>query len=96
VGLDAIAQVDLGRRAHHNQDTAALGRMAAHVLATVLSRTGSAHDAAALAGELTQFARGEDGRWAPDQRDVSLHERPPMAGVPGYRSPGTQAAALAG
>ncbi len=32
-GLDAIAQVDLGRRAHLHQDLASLGVMAAEVLA---------------------------------------------------------------
>lgn len=98
VGLDAIAQVDLGHRGHHHQDTAALGRMAAQVLATVLSRTSSVHDPDSLGGSLTQFVRGGEeagGGWEPVERDVSLHERPPMVTVPGYRSAREALAALA-
>ena len=93
VGLDGIAQVDLGVRTHRNQGTGALGRMAAQVLATVLSRTTAVHDPDALAGTLTQFVRDEEQRWAPVDRDVSLHERPPMATVDGY---GRRPAALVG
>ena len=37
-GLEAIAQVDLGGRAHRHQDLAALGRMAAELLQVVLDR----------------------------------------------------------
>ncbi|WP_340138154.1 glucosyl-3-phosphoglycerate synthase [Enterococcus hirae] len=92
VGLDGLAQVDLGHRTHRNQDTAALGRMAAPVLATVLSRASPLHDPDALLGELTQFARAADGRWVPEKRDVSLHERPPMATMAGYRSQGAAVA----
>ncbi len=92
-GLDAIAQVDLGRRPHHNQDTAALGRMASQVLATVLSRSAPVHGTGALTGSLTtltQFTRGGPRGWEPQEHDVSVQERPPMVGVPGY------GAALAG
>lgn len=86
-GLDAIAQVDLGHRSHHHQDTAALGRMASQVLATVLSRSAPVHDPDALVGSLTQFSRHPAGGptgWVPGEHDVSVHERPPMLTVPGY------------
>ena len=97
VGLDALAQVDLGHCAHRNQSTAALGRMAAQVLSTVLSRSTAVHDPDALAGSLTQFVRDASGAWAPEERDVSLHERPPMVTVPGYLArAGAPAAALVG
>ena len=96
VGLDALAQVDLGHRSHHHQDTAALGRMASQVLATVLSRSAPVHDPDTLAGSLTQFTRHPPGGpvgWAPGEHDVSVQERPPMLSVPGY---GAARAALAG
>ena len=46
VGLDALAQVDLGERLHRHQDTAALGRMSAQIMLTAWSRllpAGSGH-----------------------------------------------------
>ena len=39
-GLSAIAQVDLGRRQHSHQDTAALGRMATQITHVVHQRAG--------------------------------------------------------
>ena len=38
VGLDALAQVDLGERLHRHQDTEALGRMSAQIMVTAWSR----------------------------------------------------------
>jgi glucosyl-3-phosphoglycerate synthase len=38
IGLDALAQVDLGERAHRNQGNEALGQMAAQILLTAWSR----------------------------------------------------------
>ncbi len=106
VGLDAIAQVDLGNRSHQHQDTAALGRMAAQVLATVLSRTPPVHDRAAPTGRLTQFVRAHDpggvgapglaASWEAVERDVSVHERPPMITVPGYAATRAALAVLTG
>ncbi|WP_299036352.1 glucosyl-3-phosphoglycerate synthase [uncultured Pseudokineococcus sp.] len=84
VGLDALAQVDLGRRVHSHQSTAALGRMAAQVAATVLGRAEVVHAAPTAAegrASLTQFRRGASGRWEPEAHDVSLSERPPMRAV---------------
>jgi glucosyl-3-phosphoglycerate synthase len=87
-GLDAMAQVDLGRRVHRNQDDDALGRMAAQVMATVLSRL-EAHDKAVLSEapvpRLTQFHR-VDGSYQARTSDVGILERPPMATVAEYRS----------
>ena len=84
LGLEAMAQVDLGRREHRNSSDAALGRMAAQVYLTVLSRLrlhGKAADAPATG--LTQFARaGEE--FMPTTTDVAVSERPPMASVAEY------------
>ncbi len=76
-GLDAIAQVDLGHRTHGHQDTAALGRMAATILRTVLARAG-----VPTPGDgLTQYRR-VDGTIEPVDTRVAWPDRPPMATVP--------------
>ena len=72
-GLDAIAQVDLGQRTHGHQDTAALGRMAATILHTVMSRV----DDRPLWTRLTQFHRSEGAIQALDT-EVVLPDRPPL------------------
>jgi glucosyl-3-phosphoglycerate synthase len=73
-GLDAIAQVDLGQRTHGHQDTAALGRMAASILHTVLSRVAPDYP---LCTSLAQFRR-EGGALVPVESEVAAPDRPPM------------------
>ncbi|MFU8852511.1 glucosyl-3-phosphoglycerate synthase [Micromonospora sp. SL1-18] len=87
VGLDALAQVDLGERKHRHQDTAALGRMSAQILLTVwgrLQRRGWASPGAVPTPLLTQFRRGGSDVLPNLEReilvsDVSIEERPPLA-----------------
>ena len=87
VGLDALAQVDLGERKHRHQDTAALGRMSAQILLTVwtrLQRRGWAAPGAVPTALLTQFRRGGSEALPHLDReivvsDVSIEERPPLA-----------------
>jgi len=85
-GLSAMAQVDLGRRVHRNQDDAALGRMAAQVLLTVLDRL-QTHDRAVFtgppAGTITQFQR-IGATYETQVSDVSVRDRPPMGTVAEY------------
>ncbi len=86
VGLDALAQVDLGERLHRHQSTEALGRMSAQILLTVwsrLQRQGWVSAATPPATMLTQFRRGGAGALPNLEReivvsDVSVHERPPL------------------
>jgi glucosyl-3-phosphoglycerate synthase len=80
-GLDVLAQVDLGHRTHGHQDTAALGRMAATILHTVLRRLAPEHP---LWSTLTQFVR-VDGTVTPVDAEITWPDRPPMVTVPGYR-----------
>lgn len=84
-GLDAMAQVDLGARVHGHQSTAALGRMAAQIWLTAWSRLEAGGLAAAGPPSelLTQFRRAGAGH-VPEAHDISVTQRPPMAGVPGY------------
>ncbi|MGH3734637.1 MAG: glucosyl-3-phosphoglycerate synthase [Micromonosporaceae bacterium] len=79
-GLDGIAQVDLDHRAHHHQDTAALGRMSATILHTVLRRVGRKSP---LWTEFTQFQRGDTELGVePVDHEVTWPDRPPMATIP--------------
>ncbi|MGH3745606.1 MAG: glucosyl-3-phosphoglycerate synthase [Mycobacteriales bacterium] len=79
VGLDGMAQVDLGVRRHRNRSTTELGRMSAAVVAETLGRSG----VGLRSGTLTQFGR-TDGRYAPVDVPASAEARPPMATVPEY------------
>jgi len=80
-GVDAIAQVDLGRRVHGHQSDEALGRMSMQILQTVLSRLGYER---ALSTELTQFRRTEEGSFEGVTTDVPVSERPAMRSVVDY------------
>ncbi|MEU5959169.1 glucosyl-3-phosphoglycerate synthase [Streptomyces sp. NPDC047525] len=80
VGLDALAQVDVGVRKHRHQDGQALGRMAAAIYRTAQLRLARGH---LVRPELTQFERGEDG-FEPRTHSVDTEERPPMADIAEY------------
>ncbi|OBH16685.1 MULTISPECIES: glucosyl-3-phosphoglycerate synthase [unclassified Mycobacterium] len=80
LGADAIAQVNLGVRAHRNRPLAELGAMSRQVIATLLSRCGVPDSGVGL----TQFfAVGPDGPdahgYTQHTSPVSLADRPPMA-----------------
>jgi glucosyl-3-phosphoglycerate synthase len=76
-GLDAIAQVDLGERAHSHQSVHDLGVMAAELLAVAGRRIGLP---AVQAGELWQFDRRAAPPWR--SRTVPVVERPPAISLP--------------
>ncbi|WP_286254156.1 glucosyl-3-phosphoglycerate synthase [Streptomyces graminofaciens] len=80
VGLDALAQVDVGVRKHRHQDGQALGRMSAAIYRTAQLRLARGH---LIRPVLTQFERGEDG-FEPRTYSVDLEERPPMAEIEEY------------
>ena len=76
LGLEAIAQVNLGVRAHRNRPLAELAVMSRQVVATLLSRCGVPDSGVGL----TQFvADGPDGMdYLPRTTPLSLVDRPPM------------------
>ena len=77
LGPDAIAQVDLGRRAHRPQALGNLGAMSAQILAASLRRSaGSAPDHVALDQHRKSGDRVETLR-----REIPLLERPPAVGL---------------
>ncbi|MBM9505194.1 glucosyl-3-phosphoglycerate synthase [Actinacidiphila acididurans] len=80
VGLDALAQVDVGVRHHRHQDGQALGRMAAAIYRTAQLRLSRGH---LVRPRLTQFARAGEG-FVPRTYPVDTEERPPMRTVPEY------------
>jgi glucosyl-3-phosphoglycerate synthase len=76
LGLDAIAQVNLGVRAHRNRPLCELGAMSRQVIATLFSRCGIPDSGAGL----TQFFPvGPDLEdYAHHTSPVSLADRPPI------------------
>ncbi|MEU0965146.1 glucosyl-3-phosphoglycerate synthase [Streptomyces sp. NPDC005917] len=80
VGLDALAQVDVGVRKHRHQDGQALGRMSAAIYRTAQLRLARGH---LIRPALTQFERSEDG-FEPRTYSVDTEERPPMAEIAEY------------
>ncbi|MEU5040266.1 glucosyl-3-phosphoglycerate synthase [Streptomyces griseorubiginosus] len=80
VGLDALAQVDVGVRKHRHQDGQALGRMSAAIYRTAQLRLARGH---LIRPSLTQFERGQEG-FEPRTYSVDTEERPPMTEIPEY------------
>jgi glucosyl-3-phosphoglycerate synthase len=97
VGLDALAQVDLGERLHRHQGTEALGRMSAQIMVTVWSRLyrrGLVTEPTPPSTQLTQFRRGVVDALPHLNReitvtDIGVDERPPLAALDPDRTRGT-------
>ena len=86
-GLDVIAQVDLERRIHRNQDTKALGKMAFVILNTFFNRIGKQRIIDLkkdLYTEMIQYNLVKN-RIQPDIMKIHGVERPPMAEIQAYR-----------
>ncbi|SFW77344.1 glucosyl-3-phosphoglycerate synthase [Amycolatopsis australiensis] len=82
-GLDALAQVDLGHRAHRHQSTQALGRMSGQIMQTLfdrLERYGRLVTAVPPSTLLAQFRRGTSP--GVDREivltDLTSPQRPPL------------------
>ena len=86
-GLDVIAQVDLERRVHRNQDTKALGKMSFAILKTFIHRKvalGMIKLKEEMYDEMIQFNLIKN-QISPDIVKIKGYERPPMIQVPEYR-----------
>lgn len=86
-GLDVIAQVDLEKRVHRNQDTKALGRMAFVIMKTFLDRIeklGLVDKKHELFDEMIQFTLVEDN-YEPDVYSFGTSDRPPIIEIEKYR-----------
>ncbi len=85
IGLDALAQVDLGYRQHRHQNNEALARMSAQIMLTVFARL-ERHGRGVLPeiapARLTQFRHGnaDDGTAREVVvSEIDVPERPPLA-----------------
>ena len=86
-GLDVIAQVDLDRRIHRNQDTKALGKMAFAILMTFINRKRKLDGIDYkddIFNEMIQYNLVKN-EYEPDIFKVEGHERPPIIDIPEYR-----------
>ena len=85
-GLEVIAQVDLDRRIHRNQDTKALGRMSFAILKTFINRQknlGLGEFKSNLYDEIIQYNLVEN-EYQPDIFKIAGLERPPIIEIPEY------------
>jgi glucosyl-3-phosphoglycerate synthase len=85
-GLDVIAQVDLDRRIHRNQDTKALGKMSFAILKTFINRQkklGLIDLKNNLFDEIIQYNL-VNNQYQPDKMKIAGLERPPMIEIPEY------------
>lgn len=86
-GLDVIAQVDLDKRVHRNQDTRALGKMAFVIMETFLTRLeklGRIELKKELLHQMIQYNLA-GSEYEADILDWKALERPPMTDIPEYR-----------
>lgn len=84
VGLNALAQVDLGHRRHNHQTLHGLGVMAGQIMLTAhdrLERYGKLVLADQPARTLAQFTRGSGEQRQLSTTGLSTGERPPLASV---------------
>lgn len=87
VGLDGIAQVDLGEREHRHQDATLLARMSAQILHAALTRAdpvGAVYPPP-VAPVLPVFSH-EDGAFDVREKPIQTRERPPLLTVEEYRA----------
>jgi glucosyl-3-phosphoglycerate synthase len=85
-GVDAIAQVDLDRRVHRNQDMRALGRMSFGILQAVFLRLAEEGRSAPgnFATTLVQFS-DQPYEHRPEPSEIVTSRRPPIVTVDDYR-----------
>ena len=86
-GLNVMAQVDLDRRVHRNQDTKALGRMSFAILKTFINRQktlGLIDFKGTLYDEIIQYNL-VDNEFQAETLQIKGLERPPMITIPEYR-----------
>jgi nucleotide-binding universal stress UspA family protein len=86
-GLQAIAQVDLLRRIHHNQPLPSLSKMSFAIIQVVIRRLEERHKIRLLAevNKTMNLIRYEPGRFYLEPEEIRERERPPMLDIPEYR-----------
>ncbi len=86
-GLNAIAQVDLMERVHHNQPLEALSKMSFAILQAVIRKLESRLNRPLLeeVNKSMKLIRYKDGNYSLDVEDIIERERPPMIEIPEYQ-----------
>jgi glycosyltransferase involved in cell wall biosynthesis len=86
-GLNAIAQVDLLERIHHNQPLPSLSKMSFTIMQVVINRLGKRHHARLLdeANLTMNLIRYGPNRYFLDPQELRELERPPIITIPEYR-----------
>jgi glucosyl-3-phosphoglycerate synthase len=85
-GLDAIAQVDLLERVHHNQPLEALSKMSFVILQAVIQKLERRYGRPILEDvhKSMKLIRYEAGSYFLEVEELVERERPPMVHVPEY------------
>ena len=86
-GIDAIAQVDLLERIHHNQSLEALGKMSFAIIQAVMRKLERHYERDFIAdvNKTMKMVRYESSGYFLDVQEIAERERPPMRGLSEYR-----------
>jgi glucosyl-3-phosphoglycerate synthase len=86
-GLNAVAQVDLLERIHHNQPLESLSKMSFAIIQTVIRKMERRFGRNVLeeVNKTMKLIRYEGGRFSLDIEEIAELERPPMVDLPEYR-----------
>jgi len=86
-GLNAVAQVDLKERIHHNQPLEALSKMSFAIIQAVMRKLESRYGLSILenVNKTMKLIRYEEQSFTLDVEEIAERERPPMAGLPEYQ-----------
>ncbi len=86
-GIDAMGQVDLLRRIHHNQPLAALSQMSFAIIQTLIRKIDRRNDLSLLkdVNRTMKIVAREEGRFFLDVVEIAELQRPPIASLPEYR-----------
>ncbi len=86
-GLDAIAQVDLQERIHHNQPLEALSKMSFAIIQAVIRKLESRYGQSILenVNRTMKLIRYEQESFRLEIEEIAERDRPPMIELPEYR-----------
>jgi len=86
-GLQALAQVDLLERVHHNQELEALSKMSFAIIQTVLRKLEGRYERAIIEdiNKTMKMIRYSNGEYYLEVEEVAELERPPMITLPAYQ-----------
>lgn len=85
-GLNAVAQVDLLERIHHNQELEALGKMSFAIIQVVLRKLETRYERSIIedVNKTMKLIRRDKGGYYLDVEEVAELERPPMNTLEAY------------